>query len=125
MIALVLIVATIALGPVTVFARRLRAVYLESSSRYAVLVERFIRRFDRKWTGPTAPRDDDALAELDAQNMADLANVFDRILTMRFVPFEPVVVHDLAIGIGVPLLPFLLASMSLQEVLKRMVQAVL
>jgi hypothetical protein len=44
---------------------------------------------------------------------------------MRFIPVAPIVLQDLAIGIVLPLLPLLLAAFSPNELLKRIVGALL
>jgi hypothetical protein len=120
---LVVLILVLVLAPLMVFAGRLAAVRRETSERYGVLVQRYIRRFDRKWVGPAAPHDDDALGEMDAQNMADLGNVHEVILRTRTFPVAPQMLRDLAFALALPLLPMVLASSNPVEILKKIAHA--
>jgi hypothetical protein len=122
MIGIVVIVLALVFAPLTVFWQRLRRTQHECSERYGVLV--YNRRFDRKWIGPGARTDDESLTALDAQNMADLANVYDTVAHTRAIPFEPSALIDLGVATLLPMLPLLLASTSPKEILKRIVDAV-
>jgi hypothetical protein len=111
--------------PIAGLSRRLRQVHHDAVARYGLLVERYVARFDHLWLGANAPCDEASLRDLDAQNMADLGVLFERIQGMRFIPIAPMVLHDVAIAIVVPLVPLLLAAMSPNEIVKKLVEALL
>ena len=64
------------------------------------------------------------MGSADIQSLADLANSFEVIRTMRFVPFSKETVLQLAVVTLAPLAPLLLTMISLEELLKRLLSAV-
>jgi hypothetical protein len=61
----------------------------------------------------------------DIQSLADLGNRFEIVQRMRVVPFTQDVVLRLARITLVPVAPLLLTMVSLEELLKRLLQIVL
>ena len=56
--------------------------------------------------------------------LADLANSFSVVQSMRVVPFSKETVMQLAIVTAAPLLPLLLTMISAEELIKRLLSAV-
>ncbi len=124
-IAEIVLTTVIVMAPILFFNRRLRRVAHDGAANYAVIVQRYIRRFDRAWIDATPPTEGDSLRDLDAQNMADLINVYEVILHMRFIPIEKRVAQNLAAGVLVPILPIIVASASPKVLVSRIVEALL
>jgi hypothetical protein len=64
------------------------------------------------------------MGSADIQSLADLANSFEVVRTMRFVPFTKETVFQLGVLTLAPLTPLLLTMISLEELLKRLLTAV-
>lgn len=68
--------------------------------------------------------DEPLVGSADIQSLADLANSFDVVNTMRLVPFTLSTVLHLAVTTLVPVLPLALTMISLDELLDRLLQLV-
>ena len=112
------------LFPLMVFAGQLARAKRVGLSEYGVLAQRYVREFDAKWLRGGRDPDEPLVGSADIQSLADLANSFDVIRTMRFVPFSKETVLQLGVVTLVPLLPLLLTMFSLEELLKRLLSAV-
>jgi hypothetical protein len=115
----VVVVLAIALGPFLVFMPGLAAVKRTGLREYGTLAERYTRGFDSKWLRGGAPPDEPLIGSADIQSLADLANSFDVIKTMRIVPITREAVVPLVVAVLVPILPLLLTMMSFEDLLKR------
>ena len=118
--ALVLLV----LAPLMVFAGQLARAKRTGLGEYGVLAQRYVREFDSKWLRGDRDPAEPFVGTADVQSLADLANSFDVIRTMRFVPFSKETVFQLAVVTLVPLLPLPLTMISLEELVKRLLSAV-
>ena len=111
------------LCPMIVFAGQLAATKRRGLNEYGGLSQHYVRAFDVKWLrGGTSP-DDALLGSADIQSLADLSNAFDRIRTMRIVPFSKETILQLAVVTAAPLAPLLLTMISLEDLLKRLLTA--
>jgi hypothetical protein len=89
-----------------------------------VLAQRYVRQFDAKWIRGDRDPAEPLVGSGDIQSLADLANSFDVIRTMRFVPFSKETVFQLGVVTVAPLLPLTLTMISFEELLKRLLGAV-
>ena len=112
------------LCPLMVFAGQLARAKRAGLGEYGVLAQRYVREFDAKWIRGDRDPAEPLVGSADIQSLADLANSFDVIRTMRFVPFSKETVFQLGVVTLVPLLPLLLTMISLEELLKRLLSAV-
>jgi hypothetical protein len=87
---------------------------------YGTLAERYVREFDVKWLRGGAPPDEPLVGSGDVQSLADLANSFDVVKTMRLSPVTRDALIRLAGATLAPLVPLTLTMMSLEELLKRL-----
>ena len=94
-------------------------------SEYGTLAERYVRAFDQKWLRGGAPTDEPLLGSPDIQSLADLGNSVEVIQEMRAIPISRAMVIELAVFTLVPVVPLLLTMVSLEELLKKLVQIVL
>ena len=112
------------LGPLMVFAGQLARAKRTGLSEYGVLAQRYTREFDAKWLRGGRDPAEPLMGSADIQSLADLANSFEVIKTMRLVPFSKETVFQLGVVTLAPLAPLLLTMISLEELLKRLLSAV-
>ena len=110
--------------PLMVFAGQLARAKRLGLGEYGVLAQRYTREFDAKWIRGGRDPDEPLVGSADIQSLADLANSFDVIRTMRYMPFSKETVFQLGVVTLVPLIPLLLTMFSLEELLKRLLSAV-
>ena len=121
-IAVVLIfLLCLVFGPLVVFARRLAEAKRTGVREYGTLAERYVREFDDKWLRGGAPADEPLVGSGDVQSLADLANSFDVVRTMRLAPITREAVLQVAVATLAPVVPLALTMMSLEELLKKLI----
>ena len=79
-----------------------------------------IRDFDRKWLRGAKPRDEVLIGSADIQSLADLANSFEVVRSMRLVLVNKDAILQLGVALLLPILPLFLTVMPLKELLKRL-----
>jgi hypothetical protein len=127
-IELVVVVAfllLLVLGPLLLLVPHLSAARRIGLREYGTLAERYVREFDEKWLRGGAPRDEPLVGSGDIQSLADLGNSFEIIRSMNVVPFTRSAVIQLAVITLLPVAPLLLTMLSLEELLKQLLQVVL
>jgi hypothetical protein len=82
------------------------------------LSQRYVREFDAKWLRGGAAAGQPFLGSTDVQTLADLANSFEVVRTMRIVPVTRDAVLGFAIATLAPIAPLLLTMMPLGELVK-------
>ena len=117
---LVVFLLCVVLGPLLVFAPRLAQAKRTGNREYGTLAERYVRAFDAKWLRGGAPADEMLVGSGDIQSLADLANSFEVVRTMRLAPVTNQAIFQLVAATLVPLVPLALTMMSLEELLKRL-----
>jgi hypothetical protein len=117
--ALVVFMVCVIFGPLLVFAPQLAAAKLEGLGKYGRLGERYVRDFDAKWLDGRSPADETLIGTSDIQSLADLANSYEVVRTMRLVPTTTDAIMRLATATLVPIIPLALTMIPLNEVLKR------
>ncbi len=123
--AIVVLMLLVVLGPLLVFSPRLAAAKRRGQLEYGGLAQRYVREYDVKWLRGGAAKDEAFLGSGDIQSLADLGNGFEVINSMRVTPFTLQSVLQLALVTLLPVLPLTLTMFSLQELLNRLVKAVL
>ena len=114
----------VVLCPLIVFGGQLARAKRAGLAEYGVLAQRYVREFDAKWIRGDRDPAEPFVGSADVQSLADLANSFDVIRTMRFVPFSKETVFQLGVITLAPLLPLTLTMISFEELLKRLLGAV-
>ena len=114
-----------ALGPLMVFAPKLLAAKRRGLHEYGLLANRYVREFDRKWVYGGAAPDEQLVGSGDIQSLADLAGSFDVVREMRPFPFGKENVIPLAVTVVLPALPLVLTVIPLEELVKRLLGALL
>ena len=91
---------------------------------YGQLAQDYVEDFERKWIVHDPPPKEDLLGAADIQSLADLANSYSVVSSMRTVPFGLDDITRLAAATAVPFLPLLLTVWSPEERILRLVKAV-
>jgi len=102
------------------FAPQLAHVKRKGLREYGTLAERYVREFDAKWLRDGAPAKEPLVGSADIQSLADLANSYEVVRTMRVAPITRDAVVRLAAATLAPIVPLLLTMMPLEELLKRL-----
>ena len=123
--AMVVYLLLLVLGPLLLLAPHLAAARRLGLAEYGTLAERYVRAFDQKWLRGGAPADEAFLGSADIQSLADLGNSMDVIREMRAIPITRTMVVELAVVTLLPVAPLLLTMVSLEELLKKLLQIVL
>ena len=119
-VAAVVFLLLLVLGPLCVFAPRLAQVKRQGLFEYGTLASRYIDDFDRKWLRGGAPADEQLIGTGDIQSLNDLAGSYEVVNSMRPFPFSKTIVLQTAIAALVPLLPLALTMISLEDIVKRL-----
>jgi hypothetical protein len=115
----------IVLGPLLLLMPHLSAARRVGLREYGTLAQRYVREFDDKWLRGGAAADEPLVGSGDIQSLADLGNSFELVRNMRVVPFTRDTVVQLAVITLLPVTPLLFTMVSLEELLKRLLQVVL
>ena len=115
---LVVFLMCVVLGPLLVFAPQLAQAKRTGNREYGTLAERYVREFDAKWLRGGVPADEPLVGSGDIQSLADLANSFEVVRTMRIAPVTKEAILQLAAATLAPVVPLALTMMSLEELLK-------
>jgi len=113
------------LGPLLLFTPHLSRARRIGLREYGTLAQRYVREFDDKWLRGGGAREEALVGSGDIQSLADLSNAFQVVEGMRAVPFTRNTVVQLAVITLLPVAPLLLTMVSLEELLKRLLQVVL
>jgi len=117
----VIFVLGLAFGPFLLFAPQLAATKQEGIREYGRFAQRYVREFDAKWLrGRAAAGNEPLLGSTDVQSLADLANSFEVVRTMRVAPITRDAVLGLVVATLAPVAPLALTMMSLEDLLKKL-----
>jgi hypothetical protein len=123
-IAVVGLLVLVMLCPLIAFTAQLARVRRAGLADYGGLALRYVREFDAKWLRGGRDPAEPLMGSADIQSLADLANSFEVVRTMRLAPFSKETVLQLSLVTLAPLLPLTLTMLSLEELLKRLLGAV-
>jgi hypothetical protein len=117
--SMVIFLLCIVFGPLLVFAPQLSRTKRRGLLAYGTFAEGYVRDFDNKWLQGKAPEDESVMGSADIQSLADLANSFGVVRTMRLAPVSRDSVIQLAAAVLVPLAPLLLTIMDVEQLLRK------
>jgi hypothetical protein len=123
-IGAVMLLLLMVLGPLLVFSPRLMRAKRTGLREYGILASRYVREFDRKWVRGGATADEQLMGSGDIQSLADLGNSFQVIRDIRPFPFGRDTVIQLVVFTVIPVLPLVLTMMPLEELIRRLLEAV-
>jgi hypothetical protein len=110
------------LGPLVMFTPRMERTKRKGRDEYSLLANRYVFGFEEKWIRRRSPNAGELLGTGDIQSLADLANSYAVVRSMRVVPFGLEDVAQLAAATAAPLLPVMLTVFSLEELLRGLVK---
>ena len=111
-------------GPMLVFVPQLAQAKRTGLREYGTFAEAYVRGFDRKWLRGGKSKDEAPIGSADIQSLADLANSFEVVRSMRLVLVTKDAILQLAVALFLPMLPLLLTMMPLKELLMRLAHIV-
>lgn len=124
----------VVLAPLMVFTFRLLRIKREALLRYGRFGSRLSGDFERRWLPapeskerPAPESGNEPASDLgaDIEKIANFADHYEIVRTMRAVPFGRDTLILLALAIVLPLLPLLLTTVPLPEILERVAEIVL
>jgi hypothetical protein len=107
-------------GPLLVFAPQLARTKRAGLAEYGTFAERYVRAFEAKWLRAAEPAKEPLLGSADIQSLADLANSFNVVRSMRVTPISKEAILRLAVAVLAPIAPLLLTTMPLEALLKKL-----
>jgi hypothetical protein len=117
-------VICLVLGPILLFAPQLAQAKRAGNREYGALAMRYVREFDHKWLRGGVRADEPLVGSGDIQSLADLANSFEVVRTMRIAPITRDALLRLVAATLAPVAPLALTMMPLEELLKRLLGVV-
>ncbi len=112
-------------GPLLVFSPQIRTARRRGMEQYGVLGQRYAREFDQKWIGGGAPSGEPLIGSADIQSLADLRSSYMAIVNMQSLPFGMKNIINLAVTTLLPVAPLLLTTFSVEEIVERLLGALL
>ena len=112
------------LGPLVMFSQRLAIAKRRGLESYGQLAQDYTEGFERKWIDHDPPPKEDLLGAADIQSLADLANSYSVVSSMRSVPFGLDDIARLAAAAAAAFLPLLLTVWSPEELILHLVKVV-
>jgi hypothetical protein len=106
------------LGPFLVFTPQLARARRQGERDYGPLAGRYSQEFDAKWVQNQRGPDEPLLGTADIQSLADLANVYATVKTMRSTPITTQAVKQVLVSTLAPIAPLALTMMPLAEMVK-------
>jgi len=122
-IALVVIIALVALGPLAFFVPRLAALRRQGIVEYGILGQMQSSDFHKKWIRHRSGHEAEFLTADESSTLADFGQSYERIEQMRPFPADRGDLVALAVSVVLPMLPVILAVVPLAVVLKSLLKA--
>jgi hypothetical protein len=114
----------VVLGPLFMFTRRLAIAKRRGLARYGLFAQDYVEGFERKWIVHDPSSKENLLGADDIQSLADLANSYSIVSSMRTAPFGLDDITRLAAATAAAFLPLLLTVWSPEELILRLVKVV-
>ena len=112
------------LAPLLMFTPQMARAKRKGLATYGLLAQRYVERFEQKWTVDDPPGTEELLGAADIQSLADLGNSYAVVREMRTVPFGLQDISRLAIATAAPMVPLLLTIWSPEELITRIIKVV-
>jgi hypothetical protein len=114
------------LGPLLVFSPRLFDTRRNGLLEYGALANEYTRSFEGKWIRKEAPEGEALIGSADIQSLADLANSFEIVRKMRPAPFDLMTaILPMVAAAVIPFLPLALTVFPFEEIVKKIIGALL
>lgn len=120
--ALIIVIAVwvlvLFLAPFLVFSGQIAQASRQGERDYGPLAERYSHQFEAKWVRANPAPNEPLLGSSDIQSLADMANAYTVVKSMRLAPITRQSVMQLAIATLAPIAPLALTMMPLKQLLK-------
>jgi hypothetical protein len=131
----VLLMLAVGIVPLLPFSGHLYKTRRRSLAQYGDFANEYVRGFQRKWIADTpgtsafpdrpVGRGEDALGSNDIQSLADLSQAYGVVSKTHLFVFSGRSVMAIAFGAMVPMLPILSRTLTVEDILKRILSAVI
>jgi len=121
-LAIVACLMMIVMLPNAFFAMQLERAWHAGLREFGDLGSRYVEGFRQKWIAGDRPASESLVGSADIQSLADLANSFEVVRSMRLLPLGKSTVLRLAIVVVLPLLPLTLTMIPLSEMIERAIK---
>jgi hypothetical protein len=118
--AMVIFLLFVVFGPLLLFSPQLSRAKRRGLLEYGAFAEGYVRQFDIKWLRGARPEGESLLGSGDIQSLADLANSFAVVRSMRVTPVSKEAVLQLTAAVLLPVAPLLLTMMPMEELLRKL-----
>lgn len=122
-VVLLAVVALVALGPLVSVIPRLVAVRRKGILEYAILGQNAKHRIHQKWILHRAGYEEELLDVAEISTLCDYGQAYDTIKEMKPFPTDRSALIALALSLGIPASPVVLAEISLAVILKQVLGA--
>jgi hypothetical protein len=122
-IAFVVIIAVVALGPLSFFIPRLTALRRRGILEYGILGQMHSTDFHQKWVHQRTGHEAEFLTAPESSTLADFGQSYEKLEQLKPFAINRGTLITLAIAVVVPLLPAILAVVPLATVLKTLLEA--
>jgi hypothetical protein len=122
-LALVIIVAAFALGPLAIFIPKLGALRRQGILEYGILGQMQSTDFQEKWILHRSGHEAEFLTADESSTLADFGESYERVEGLQPFLADRTALIVLAVSISVPLLPTILAVIPLVVILKTLLKA--
>lgn len=119
-VALVVFLQLLVLGPLLVFAPQLAQAKRAGKLEYGLLLMRHNREFEEKYLRAADAERETLLGSQDVSSLADMGSSYSVVQEMRGVPVNRDAMIFLAAATVAPLLPLALTMMSLEDLLRKL-----
>jgi hypothetical protein len=113
------------LGPLVVFTPRLMQAKRGGLREYGMLASRYVGEFDRKWVRGGAATEEELIGSGDIQSLADLGNSFQVVREIQPFPFGKDTIIRILVMTLIPVSPLVLTMIPLEELIKKLLGAIL
>jgi hypothetical protein len=111
--------------PLTFFMVQLARMRLEGSVEYGGFATKYTDAFRAKWLEGPHAQTDGMLGTSDIQSLADLANAYQVVTSVRLLPVSLTVLLGHALLLAVPFLPLAVTKIPLDELIRRIAEKVI
>ena len=122
-IALLVIIAVIALGPLVFFVPRLAALRRQGILEYGILAQIHSAEFHEKWISRRAGHEAEFLAAPESSTLNNFGNVYEKIKALKPFPADAGSLYMLAAAVAIPALPVVLTQIPVSVVLTDLLRA--
>ncbi len=110
----------ILIAPLLVFSQKMSRVRFRALLDYGLLTWKHDRAFDRKWIANPERSAEELLGSRDVATLANIGDAYEQVSKMRVVPFDQQAFIIMVACAVVPMVPFVLTTLPLTEIMKKL-----